>query len=1543
MDKTFFGSLGSILQNQFASTNPDSTLNSSTGGVSQAYGKLGEFASKFDQTSERRYLQEGFYKTNYFTAVPKQLEILFQEPDATIVVKKRAFSSLAENTRVDYMDEDERLFYKATQILFQNKTEQISAFEKLSKIERVAAETGSIDSALFPMLVGLTDFLKQQNTELVNNQEFNKFDSVIDKIRQVLSFSKKNFTTTWLKDGQSRYGTGVIELTNFTSFDTTVSTSLTNSAGGTLSLVDPYNMMTITNFDIEKALADASNHNIFQLGLDMLQTTYSLQLTEFNKLRSSRGASAISIKLNPNSVFGKKVQIILDRLGYEIIFKYNLGAVKVALGSFSAGEVEIADSAKIHSMDLGEEGLTDIEIKLLGSLIKESYKSFQIRDNTIAIAGKNSQSINYARKKLRLHYGNKLIIQPMDQIHIFVNSKSRLDTKILGGLQNSFSGFGFLQQFNNLVDGFQTQIDSIFGMGYVAQVEKSLFVGSDFPNYLWSILRNNFVNDKEGTHIFAGLINGATLNYNDGNYTVRVNFGSNAEFFKLGYLNVNPGVDNFLGPLFDPLTPFEIKKDSDVSTNFSNENLEPSKENKKFLAEKIAKLKNGPGSGETADEKNIGNDINNDGLGINKNIYYAPDGFVYKWKEGISTYVYSGDSFSKLDPNTNGVQPITNDPFAGQDTMNVISLLITGLPYNFNTYFKAATEFGGAGEDPITKQKAVIGYYKSLTDKLKTRNLIWGNFIPFKSLSVDEKKYSMLITGQAQILKYNEQLNALLATYQEVSNVVRCLTESQQGQLGNKLTLISSNIDELQGQIALENSINNYTIIGNDVSFDSNEFLNINNKKISSQSRKELRKKINFLTRRLSWQTRANTDRNLFIVDDNYDKDYDIMAFDKSLSANTPKLFSSENMNTLDQINTARKVLDLEVFFDTQGHIRARPPQYNRIPSSVFYKMIQLKNDLGIELYPSYLESLFEDQLFSAIKNIEVIEDLIRADGLAISLSTDQKIIDFLGNAGFSFISDEDGKINIINNILKLKDPDDNDQISSFTSKLNNQLNIRNLFGSVKKAEAIKNILKTDTSLLYKNLSSINDNDYFIKIKDRIFIKSGQQISLSDYIGTTTIAKNAGSVDIIAVTKSLESKIKTRQNLIKIAANALQNSFQIIQLNNDKSIANKYKLTSKIISGDLPDIFESILEDESYDDYGPGSGKRFIIKNEQITSYDFTETPPIHTYVEIQGLINPYEGKSGSGDQLTAFPNSGSGLTTAIAIDYDLWRMYGFKSGESIAIPFFSDPVKQSAPFAVNYLSKMRKNILHGNMTISGNEYIQPGEVYYIEDKDLLFYCESVSHSFAIGDNFSTKLTLTYGRNPGEYIPTYLDLIGKILYRNQNTSNYILDRQGTASDESNLGAIIVDTSKSDEQSIVGGKYGEENIKVLNHILYTVQFAVSRNKIASNNLNAKIEMRVYYNSKSEKVNPKLVSSSTYVKKYLTSQINSIKNVQDEIKSLFLQSSDIKDVEVVDSSKDGEHRSPSQNAISVIRDKNLSNTIKSGLYEYIIDCWLVFEQK
>src|SRR5690242_9434423 len=97
----FLSNLGDVLGQQFF---VGDNLNKSA--------NLGSFAGKYDQSAQRSYTEQGSFRTRYANPVPKQLDILTQEPEATVLVKKRAFSSLAENFRPDLMDAEEMLFIR---------------------------------------------------------------------------------------------------------------------------------------------------------------------------------------------------------------------------------------------------------------------------------------------------------------------------------------------------------------------------------------------------------------------------------------------------------------------------------------------------------------------------------------------------------------------------------------------------------------------------------------------------------------------------------------------------------------------------------------------------------------------------------------------------------------------------------------------------------------------------------------------------------------------------------------------------------------------------------------------------------------------------------------------------------------------------------------------------------------------------------------------------------------------------------------------------------------------------------------------------------------------------------------------------------------------------------------------------------------------------------------------------------------------------------------------------------------------------------------
>ena len=102
----FLGDFADQLGSQLGvSENTDRTLNDVDG---KRYGALGDFAAKFDHSAERRYLEEGYLRRDPFNIDSKQFEILTQAPQATVLVKKRMFSSVADNYHTDYMDKDEK-------------------------------------------------------------------------------------------------------------------------------------------------------------------------------------------------------------------------------------------------------------------------------------------------------------------------------------------------------------------------------------------------------------------------------------------------------------------------------------------------------------------------------------------------------------------------------------------------------------------------------------------------------------------------------------------------------------------------------------------------------------------------------------------------------------------------------------------------------------------------------------------------------------------------------------------------------------------------------------------------------------------------------------------------------------------------------------------------------------------------------------------------------------------------------------------------------------------------------------------------------------------------------------------------------------------------------------------------------------------------------------------------------------------------------------------------------------------------------------------
>ena len=1684
MTSDFLGALADQISSQFnLGENTTTTLNTFADEAQTQvikYGALGDFASKFDQSAERRYVEEGYLRRDPYNTDPKQFETLWQEPNATVLVKKRMFSSIAENYRPDFMDADERLFYKAMRVLMQNKCNQISALEKLSKIQKVTAAVGSISGQLLPVIIGLSDaasggaFSSGEGGAFGggNNlfgalggsnplaRDGSSFMKTVDRLRTLQAYNHVNDYTTWITDPtnllQSIFGsgTGTIELTNFTRISTTTTTDIKNPGRFSVSITDPYEAMLITDYDIEVALSDATNmfynKKTFQFGVTSSNEVLRNQQNQLNRIRANRNASPITFKVEPDTLLGKRVRAIIDRLGVEIEFKYNaLGALSIG----GNGGVSVTDDYLRGGNIAGFDGLdpakqnkipgTHIralvgtsELQAFQTIIGTIYQQLTLLANAAGNFTADNKSYNYARRKLRFNFSGKLIVQPMDVIHVYMKSKSQFDNKILSGLTQMFSGFGILQNINNTLTGLKNATDTLFNpsANVAVTAEKNMFVGPDFPNYLWATMRGQFVSENEGTHVFAGVVESAQDSWSGGKFTVDVTGSDNSVYFRQGKVNFKPGANNFNGLIFDPLTPFKSNFD-DITTN----NGGVAGKTPELLDENVYLLSNGPNdslvkyklgslAGQKATQGNYIQDQSIDpSTGRLTRVFYAPDGLVYKWKQGIGVFVQSGSINTINDPNLVGITNPYQQPFAGLDVMNVLSLLITGIPYNYATYFRATQNLYGINGDPQTKQDPAYSFINSLRTSLSKTNALWGNFIPYKNLIMSEAAISQSMQAQSTITQINSDLDGKLkqlAEYQrsivqlgavnalstnlpeQVGTDVKAGLEKLKAKVSNISDSITSSIREFQAA-----SKTFFSQVDASKSYDSDYLIDGKNNPSDSKARKELRKQLNYLTRRMSYDVRGNTDKNLFIVDDYYDVDYDIAAFNKSLAKGV-ETYATEYSDVSAQITHVADLLNLEVFCDSQGHIRVRPPQYNRMPSSVFNRMMYLKHALGVQIFPQFLNDLFVSQLDTIKKRIEVIEDQIRLDCAilghypSVDFDGDTRAADFLADVQvtsaksgtFNFISDSGGEITDINNLVtqanqEAKEGTVGQSFSDYDRIASSGTITKQLFGNSEKytilfqALQAQNQAQQGTNTASAPSTSIFQQSVVQDLITRIQTKSGQYITSKDYLTSAgpnqAIEVDTGqTIDLFKVTEELSTLVQEWQAAVKLFYHTIKNAAEFKSLDSDSTTSNSLLNPGMFSSSYIPEVYEHMIEDETYDDYGPGSGTRYVIKRPQIRSIRIGERAPNYTTVEVHGTFPFFDENAGGGGAqgLNSFPGGGNAMVTAIAVDYDMWRNYGFKQAYTINVPFLQDPVSQLGPYASIILSRDRHSVLSGSLTISGNEYMQPGEVIFLEDRNMLFYVSSVTHALDLGSGFTTTLELTYGHGIGEYIPTVMDSIGKLIYKNQEIADMVIHRQESSANEESLGVIQRPANQKDGFQLVSNgqetannnSFTTTNTIVYNNILYNTQYILNLNKSTGNNVKASIELRIYYDN-SKPVNTALKQAAEGIKNQLLDpnggpQSISVQNQPIPNKSLPPGSVNVVEVNMSDQTS---RSSPSQKAIDAARGLMATtstnsgstsssnptgnddgtdaaaisannNALRTALFSYIIDCWISFEQ-
>lgn len=1368
-------------------------------------------------------------------------KVYSQTPQASVIIKKRAFASLNHLYDPTLMDDSEKWLFRATKRLFLRKCSELQDYETLTKIQRLADAGASSQTALLSLVSNLGSQLQEAGQQtgisaLVVAGKFvgasNNFLSSAFRMEKIARDREPVSTTTWFVEPdlpilpELGVGSGVFEITLVNSLNTSL--SIDGSGSCSVSLQNPYNIMMVTEHDIEMAIRDTALGPLVSavsqaagLALSSAQGKDAI----LQQSRQARGRSAITFTMDVGA--GQGVTAIIDALGFQIT-EDNLDLVP-----------------KGHELDATEQALFKAVLDGL-----QTYSSAMRRDlagGTPLGGGTKSQKgmsikkqMTYARSMMRKFYLGRLIIQPWDTIHIFLDGGTRRpgETEEVG--EKEFGSFK--EGFKSISTGI---VGNITGMRDGRQIDDRLLRAAwkqSGKHLRFADFKKLSTDSMGGTHVFAGLVTNVSDSFDDGIYTVSVSANSNIEWLRFSRYNSRPSLGQTQGIIYDPLTPFDFKTDDATGLPTGKPVLTAT--NKEILARACRQYQS-EGKKVSEPVKDI-RDIQQDFKLIDGSlipIFDIPPGLKYKWKEGIVTATYNISTVNPLDKTTMNARQLrrdigffaSNTAFDNMDVANIISTLVTGFPYNPATFVRSGVNTGAFALDTTLNNGK--DYFHNLIDVQRSVNRAHGNWTPFKPLQAgthsqlaEAIRQQRRLSGVSSLMK---QLRSNLAKVEDEelrrAAAVKSKNLSSDAAYAAKMALakkkrdINAEIAKVTKEITKEfkagssSATSPLRIAGNDVSFDLGGLRTEEDFQLFGDE-------LLFVAQRRREDVIRNRDKNLFIVSDEYDRDFDIQAFNLQMARNSPNMWKSSWDDVLDICQKAAGIIDFEFFVNTQGHLELRPPQYNRTPVSVLDAMMSFNRRSGIQLFPDFIKKLVQGREQTLLKDIRIIEWNIKKEQALLG-RTDPS--DTKNSPLKQFLTDGAGIEEIIS---ERRGPTgtERDAIKKLLGQLRDVTAVKagaaafGLFSFNSQLQLQRDVIKAggfrngdpidNTILPFGNEAKYN------KAIEEISNLTGQPLkTFEDFdkvrVGAPKNGISSPSSDVAAAVSRLATLISRRDVLLGILDRTLEQSKEILQINASGSPKLGFKGGLNISSAlKKSDTTQKIIADDNANILGHLSGRRLIINDETIVSSNFSERPPEMTHVQVGGT-DPIVGEGG-GNIAGNFP-----LYLAIGVDFDLWRQYGFRSDKMIEKPFFWNAEQQCAPYAKMLLSRQRRNIITGNVTVIGNEFYQLGDVVYVSDRQMLYYVNRINHRFTFEGDFQTSLELNYGHPPGEYIPTPLDIIGKSLSNASDKQGAFRTRRvgpGTSpSQDTILGVVkFPSDSKTSVSDLLAGQRGRRNFDIL---------------------------------------------------------------------------------------------------------------------------------
>ena len=481
-------------------------------------------------------------------------------------------------------------------------------------------------------------------------------------------------------------GSGAFEFTTVTD----INTDLDLEGGGScnLTIEDPYHILFITEEDIETVIREtaetAFSNPLKSRKMISLLTSAQTGDEELTNSRRSRGVSDITFTIDIGSSSGTTA--IIDAIGFPLTTD-NLGDVP------EEQALTQAEQSAFRSVMTGLKGYAEaVRLNYL-----QGQDSTKLQDDR--------EAADYVRKKMRLYYLGKNIIQPMDTINVFISSNTRragegedIDaagdvTTLDGAIKTAASVLSHYRSDGTLDVGvneglLRQEYEQFHTYG------KSSLSFEDFQK-----LRTIQVTTDEMVHSFGGLVLSATENYNanNGKYTLSVNAGSNMEWLRLSRYNSQPSLDQTQGLVYDPFTPFQFDVDPVTGLPTGAPQLLP--QNKDIIENSLVPLRYDSGASRGKEvsledfEKKLRSDIRQVGQNVSRLFQDAP-GLKYRWKEGIMSAIYDIGKVNSKTGNFASYEelrrdiglPVSNTPFDNMDAANIISIMVKPLLFVFNIF-----------------------------------------------------------------------------------------------------------------------------------------------------------------------------------------------------------------------------------------------------------------------------------------------------------------------------------------------------------------------------------------------------------------------------------------------------------------------------------------------------------------------------------------------------------------------------------------------------------------------------------------------------------------------------------------------------------------------------------------------------------------------------------------------------------------------------------------------------------------------------------------